>query len=94
VFPGPFPTEALEGRFISSGGMRLLTFSPQLNVVVPIDPDYSLVQRLADLCNIATYLKELSSGQELGEIFPEPRSKKHFHSIVVQYPAPSSPSGE
>ena len=51
--------------------------------MIPIDPDHSLAQRLADLSNIAKYSRELSSGEEVGELFPEPHSRKHLH-IVVQ----------
>jgi hypothetical protein len=54
-------------------------------VVVPIDPDHSLAQRLADLGNIDAYSTELSSAEEVGELFPEPHSRKHLH-IVVQCP--------
>jgi hypothetical protein len=65
----------------------------QLNVIIPIDPDHSLVQRLAAQDNIAACSGELSSGQKVGVLFPEPHSDEHLH-IVVQYSAPSSPSGE
>ncbi|KIM48927.1 hypothetical protein M413DRAFT_15175 [Hebeloma cylindrosporum] len=53
------------------------------NVSVPIDPDCSLAQRLTDLGQIATYSGILSSGHQVGELFPEPHSDKHLH-IVVQ----------
>jgi hypothetical protein len=68
----------------------------QLNVMVPIGPDHSLAQRLADLGNIAACSKELSSEEVVGELFPEPHSEKHLH-IVAQCPeilAPPSQSGE
>ena len=74
--------------------MHLLTFLFQLNRMVPIDPDCGLTQRIAALGDIATCLKELSPGEEVGELFPEPHSQKHLH-IVVWYPEIlSSPSGE
>jgi hypothetical protein len=57
----------------------------QLNEMVPIGPDHSLAQRLADLGNIAVCSKELSSEEVVGELFPEPHSEKHLH-IVVQCP--------
>ncbi|KAH9953864.1 hypothetical protein BGW80DRAFT_1451367 [Lactifluus volemus] len=61
----------------------------KLNEMVPIDPDKSLVQRLEALGDIDAYSSNLSSGEIVGELFPEPPSHKHFH-IVVQ--RPSSPS--
>ncbi len=51
--------------------------------MIPIDPDHSLAQRLANLGNITACSRELSSGEEVGELFPEPPSRKHLH-IVVQ----------
>lgn len=64
----------------------------KLNVTVPIDPDDSLAQRLAEL-NIAACSRELSSGEQVGVLFPEPHSQEHLH-IVVQRPdiVLSSPS--
>ena len=64
-------------------------------MMVPIDPDHSLAQRLADLGNIDAYLTELSSADKVAELFPKPPSEKHLH-IVIQRPgiALSSPSGE
>jgi hypothetical protein len=53
--------------------------------VVPIDPDHSLAQRLADLGNIAKSSRELSSGEKVGALFPEPHSEDNLH-IVVQCP--------
>jgi hypothetical protein len=53
--------------------------------VVPIDPDHSLAQRLADLGDIAEALKELSSGKRVGALFPEPHSEDNLH-IVVRCP--------
>lgn len=63
--------------------------------MVPIDPDHSLAQRLADLGNINACSRELSSGEEVGVLFPEPPSQNHLH-IVVQRPGivPSSLCGE
>jgi hypothetical protein len=57
----------------------------QLNVVVPIDPDDSLVQRLGALGDIHVYSRELSSEERVGVLFPEPHSKDNLH-IVVQCP--------
>jgi hypothetical protein len=70
-------------------------FLCQLNGTVPIDPDHtSLARRLSTLGNIVACSKELSSGEHVGQLFPEPHSRKHLH-IVVQCPdivlAPSSP---
>jgi hypothetical protein len=65
-------------------------------VLVAIDPDHSLVQRLVDLGQTATYARKLSSGEEVEELFPEPHSRKHLH-IVVQCDeilASSGPSGK
>ena len=84
----------MEGRFLNTKGARLLTLF-QLDVIVPIDPDDSLAKRLKDMGTIV-YSKKLSSGEEVGELFPEPHSLKHLH-IVVQYDdilVPSGPSGE
>ncbi|KAF8343536.1 hypothetical protein F5887DRAFT_918364 [Amanita rubescens] len=64
----------------------------KLNMMVPIDPDHSLAQRLADLGNVDAYLTELSSGEKVGELFPKLPSEKHLH-IVVQRPG-IAPSGE
>jgi hypothetical protein len=54
-------------------------------VVVPVDPDHSLAQRLADLRNVATSSRELSSGETVGVLFPEPHLKHNLH-IVIQCP--------
>ena len=59
--------------------------------MVRIDPDRSLVQRLARLGDIAACSRELSSGEKVGNLFSEPPSDEDLH-IVVQ--CPSSPSGE
>ncbi|KAF8333265.1 hypothetical protein F5887DRAFT_994782 [Amanita rubescens] len=65
----------------------------KLNVMVPIDPHRGLAQRLADLGNIDMYSTELSSGEEVVELFPEPPSKKHLHIVVQRIGiALSSPS--
>lgn len=70
---------------------RLHTVDPdelqlwKLDVAVPIDPDHSLAQRLADLDAIATFSSELSSGEEVGLLFPEPPSQRCLH-IVVKCP--------
>jgi hypothetical protein len=63
--------------------------------MVPIGPDHSLTQRLADLGNINVCSRVLSSEEKVGDLFPEPPSQNHLH-IVVQRPGtvPSSPSGE
>ncbi|KAF8804045.1 hypothetical protein BYT27DRAFT_7259493 [Phlegmacium glaucopus] len=61
----------------------------KLNVMVPIDPDHTLAQRLVDLGNIATCSKLLSSGKKVGVLFPEPHSGEHLH-IVVQILDPPS----
>ena len=68
----------------------------QPNGTVPVDPDRSLARRLADLGNIAACSKELSSGEEVGELYPEPHSLKHLHIVVQcrEILAPSGPSGE
>jgi hypothetical protein len=52
-------------------------------VIVPIDPDDSLAQRLEASGDIAMCSKELSSEEQVEELFPEPPSQKHLH-IVVQ----------
>ena len=57
----------------------------QLNEIVPTDPDDSLAQRLAVFGTIDDYSRKLSSGEEVGELFPEPHSRKYLH-IVVQRP--------
>ena len=64
-------------------------------MTVPIDPDDSLAQRLAELGNIAACSRELSSGEQVGALFPEPHSQEHLH-IVVQCPdiVLSSSTGE
>ncbi len=64
-------------------------------MTVPIHPDKSLEQRLANLGGITACSKLLSSEEEMGTLFPEPHSQKHLH-IVVQRPeiVQSSPSGE
>ena len=59
-------------------------------MTVPIHPDKSLGQRLANLGDITAYSRELSSEEEVGVLFPEPPLQKHLHIVVVQ----SSPSGE
>jgi hypothetical protein len=51
-------------------------------VIVSIDPDHSLAQRLADLGDISGYSNQLSSGEEVGVLFPEPHSQKHLHILV------------
>ena len=53
--------------------------------MVPIDPDDSLAQRLEDLGDINAYSRELSSGERVRVLFPEPHSEDNLH-IVVQYP--------
>jgi len=53
--------------------------------VVPVDPEQSLAQRLANLGNISTFSRELSTGESVEELFPEPHSKGNLH-IVVQCP--------
>jgi hypothetical protein len=70
-------------------------FLLQLNVPVPIDPDNSLAQRLAELGNITACSRRLSSGERVGVLFPEPHSQEQLH-IVVQCPhiVLSSPGGE
>lgn len=50
--------------------------------MVPVDPDNSLAQRLAELGNISEYSTQLSSGKQVGELFPEPYSHKHLHVVV------------
>lgn len=63
--------------------------------MVPIDPDSSLAQRLEGLGDIAACSRELSSGEEVGVLFPaEPHSQARLH-IVVKCPdvvvVPQSP---
>jgi hypothetical protein len=52
-------------------------------VIVPIDPDDSLAQRLEALGDIDAYSSKLSSGQKVEVLFPEPHPEDHLH-IVVQ----------
>ena len=54
-------------------------------MIVPIDPDDSLAQRLEALGDINAYSRELSSGERVRVLFPEPHSEDNLH-IVVQYP--------
>ncbi|KAF8222023.1 hypothetical protein L208DRAFT_1414058 [Tricholoma matsutake] len=54
----------------------------KLNVVVSIDPDDSLVQRLEDLGDIHAYSRELSSEETAGVLFPEPHSEDNLHIVV------------
>ncbi|KAF8327351.1 hypothetical protein F5887DRAFT_1274679 [Amanita rubescens] len=98
VFDIPIGTNVIELKAMIKGRIKCLHDTDarhlrllKLNMMVPIDPDRSLAQRLADLGNIAAYSRELSSGEEMGELFPEPPSDKHLH-IVVQRPGivPSS----
>ena len=63
-------------------------------MMVPIDPDDSLMQRLAALGDIVACSRKLSSGEEMAELFPEPHSRKHLHIVVQEVLAPSGPSGE
>ena len=64
-------------------------------MLVPINPDHSLAQRLAYLGQPATYSRELSSAEEVGELFLEPHSRKHLHIVVqCEILAPSGPSGK
>ena len=51
--------------------------------MIPIDPDGTLKQRLAALGDVATFSKEMSSGEKVGALFPEPHSQKHLH-IAIQ----------
>jgi hypothetical protein len=53
--------------------------------MVPVGPDRSLAQRLADLGNIATIAKELSVEETVEMLFPEPHSNANLH-IIVQSP--------
>ena len=62
-------------------------------MTVPIDPDRTLVERLEAMGKVTTYGKELSSGEEVGDLYPEPPSRKDLQ-VVVQCLAPSSPNGE
>ncbi|KAM6502202.1 hypothetical protein JOM56_002179 [Amanita muscaria] len=48
----------------------------------PIGPDDGLPQRF-EILNLATCSQLLSAEEQVGELFPEPHSQKHFH-IVVQ----------
>jgi hypothetical protein len=57
----------------------------QLDVMVPIDPDDGLAQRLEALGDIDAYSRKLSSGERVGALFPEPHSEDNLH-IVVQCP--------
>jgi hypothetical protein len=50
--------------------------------MIPIDPDGTLKQRLAALGDIATFSKEMSSGEEVGVLFPEPHYQKHLHIAI------------
>ena len=68
-------------------------FLVKLNELVPIDPDRSLLQRLSNLGETATYSRELSSAEQVGELFPAPPSQMHLH-IVVQYDEIPTPSSE
>ena len=52
--------------------------------MVPIDPDDSLAQRLEDLGDINAYSRELSSGERVRVLFPEPHSEDNLH-IIIQY---------
>ena len=70
-------------------GRAPFDFLFQPNAAVPIDPDRSLAQRVKSLI---TYGKELSAGEKVGKLYPEPHSEEHLH-IVVQRPD-ISPNGE
>jgi hypothetical protein len=50
--------------------------------MVPIGPDHGLTQRLVALGTIAACLRELSSEEEVRELFPELHSRKHLHIMV------------
>ena len=54
-------------------------------MIVPIDPDKSLVQRLEALGDINAYSTELSSEERMSVLFPEVHSEDNLH-IVVQCP--------
>ena len=54
-------------------------------MIVPIDADNSLAQRLEALGDIDAYSRMLSSGERVRVLFPEPHSEDNLH-IVVQYP--------
>jgi len=71
---------------------RLRLWKP--NELLPINPGHTLTQRLAAMGQPATYSRELSLEEVVGELFPEPHSQMHLH-IVVQCDeilAPSSSS--
>lgn len=52
-------------------------------MMVSIDPDHGLTQQLVDVGNIDTYLRELSSGEKVVELFPKLPSKKHLHLMFI-----------
>ena len=91
-------SEAYEGYLNSRvDAFWFSDFLFKLNALVAIDPDHSLAQRLADLGQTNAYsLRKLSSGEEVGELFPEPHSRKHLHIVVQrdQIQAPFGPSGK
>jgi hypothetical protein len=55
-------------------------------VIVPIDPDDSLAQRLKALGDINAYSRKLSSGEKVGVLFPEPHSEDNLHIVVPKCP--------
>ena len=59
----------------------------QLSVEVDIDPDRTLAQRLEVLGNIAACSRQLSSGEKVGDIFPEPHSDMYLHIVVQDMPS-------
>ena len=61
--------------------------------MVPIDPDRSLLQRLKNLGEIATYSRDLGCGEQVARLFPEPHSQDYLH-ILVQYDEISTLGGE
>ena len=91
-------SEAYEGYLNSRvDAFWFSDFLFKLNALAAINPDHSLAQRLADLGQTNAYsLRKLSSGEEVGELFPEPHSRKHLHIVVQrdQIQAPFGPSGK
>jgi hypothetical protein len=55
-------------------------------VIVPIDPDDSLAQRLKALGHIDAYSRKLSSGEKVGVLFAEPLSEDNLHIVVPKCP--------
>ena len=70
--------------FLNSRVLRFLTLL-QLNLMVPIDPDDGLADRLEALGDLAACSKVLSTAEKVGKLFPEPPDDEILH-IVAQIP--------